>query len=123
LHESIFDRIYSWATFTAAIFAANLVALFKAWPLVMSRLNERHRDVAAEKAGDWERIRAERDAARKDRDLMRERWALCEVEKNDWMRRAITAEATLQGFGEWKQMLAVREAARRLATSNEDESS
>lgn len=35
------------------IAAINLVALFKVWPLWMARLNERRRDVAAERNSDW----------------------------------------------------------------------
>lgn len=75
------------------------VALFKAWPAIMARLNERHRDLASEKAGDWDRIRSERDVASEERDLVRDRLAECEAEKLKWMARAVTAEAAAMGLG------------------------
>jgi hypothetical protein len=31
------------------------VALFRAWPLIMARINERHRDRVAEETADWTR--------------------------------------------------------------------
>jgi hypothetical protein len=72
------------------------LALFKAWPLILERVNERRRDDATAKAGDWERIRAERNELR---CLLRE----CERERSDLLRRAITAEATLLGMGDANQ--------------------
>ncbi len=76
--------------------------------------NARLRDIDTEKSGDWERIRHERNVAQEERDLVRDRWAQCEAERIEWMGRAIKAEATLQGFGEWRQKQAIVEAAKRL---------
>ena len=100
---SVFNRIFSAAAGVWALVAMGAVALFKSWPLIMGRFNERARDVAAEKAGDWERIRSERDHAREECDLVRDRWAECEADKNEWMRRALKAEAFNEGIGEARQ--------------------
>lgn len=83
------------------------VALFKSWPHIMGRVNERRRDSAEEKAGDWERLRQE---------IVRlhEQVACCERERAEWMDRAITAEATLQGYGEIRQLRAISDAAKRI---------
>jgi len=76
--------------------------------------NERLRDIASEKAGDWERLRDERDVAREERDLVRDRWAECEAEKIEWMGRAVTAEATLLGLGMGRNEAATIVAVERL---------
>lgn len=89
------DKIFSVATAAWAALCLNAVALFKVWPAIMQRLNERHRDIAAERASDWERIRSERDVAREERDLVRDRWAECERISNERLGRAVIAEATL----------------------------
>jgi hypothetical protein len=101
--DGLLGKIFSAAAGVWALVAMAAVALFKSWPHIMGRFNERYRDVAAEKAGDWERIRHERDVAREERDLVRDRWAQCEADKNMWMARAVKAEATLDGLGEARQ--------------------
>lgn len=84
--------------------------------------NERLRDIAAEKAGDWERVRDERDTAYsqrdvayEERDLVRDRWAECEAEKLEALARAVTAEATLLGLGMGRNEAATQQAAERLS--------
>lgn len=94
--DTLLDKIFSSASGVWAIVCMVAVGLFKAWPLVMERANERRRDSAAEKAGDWERIRAERNELRA---LLRE----CEKERVEWQARAVTAEATLLGLGTARQ--------------------
>lgn len=94
--------LLAWTAFTALI--AN-------W---WKSRNERRRDINTEKAGDWDRIRSERDVACEERDLVRDRWAMCEAERLQWMARAMKAEAILQGYGEARQMEAVRDAQRRI---------
>lgn len=69
--------------------------------------NERMRDKSMEKAGDLDRIVSERN---RYHDLL----IKCQVERSEWMRRAITAEATLQGYGELRQIRAIAEATKRL---------
>lgn len=90
-----------------AIFLLNAVAWFKV-------LNERLRDAASEKGADWERIRNERNTACEERDMVRDRWAQCEAEKNEWMARAVKAEATLQGWGDARQRMAIEDATERV---------
>lgn len=80
MDEGIFNKIFSAATGVWTLVLMAAVALFKAWPHVLGRFNERYRDKLAEEAGDWERIRAERDVAREERDLVRDRWAECQAE-------------------------------------------
>lgn len=92
-----------------------LTALVANW---WKHRNERRRDLNIEKAGDWDRLRSERDVAGEERDLVRDRWAQCESEKNEWMGRAIKAEATLQGWSEARQRLALEDAAERIVADN-----
>jgi hypothetical protein len=114
LDEGVFNKIFSAATGVWTLVLMCAVALFKAWPNVMERFNERRRDAAAEEAGDWERVRSERDRLRDRLHICEERIDLLEQEKGEWMRRAITAEATLQGYGEARQRQAIEAAAKRL---------
>lgn len=99
-------------TLPAAAWTATLA--FIAY-LIRNR-NERLRDINVEKAGDWDRIRSERDVAREERDMVRDRWAQCEAERIEWMGRAVRAEATIQGYGEARQRMALEEAAKRIVS-------
>lgn len=99
MDNELFGKIFSAATAAWAAVCMAAVALFKAWPAIMARLNERHRDIAAEKAADWDRIRSERDVAREECDMVRDRLAEAEARCVEWMRRAITAEAAAMGMG------------------------
>lgn len=97
------------------------VALFKAWPNIMARLNERRRDAAAEKAEDWHRLRAEIDRlhasiANRERLLAELDDERIELQKENisLLARAVKAEATLQGYGEARQRQAIEEATKRL---------
>jgi hypothetical protein len=92
---------FSWQLAAWSAFLLNVVAVLKI-------RNERKRDINVEKADDWQRLRIERDR-------YHELLIKCQVERADWMRRAVTAEATLQGFGEWRQIQAVKEAAKRMS--------
>lgn len=82
-----------------AIFLLNVVAWFKV-------RNERLRDVATEKGEDWERVRDERDR-------YHELLVKCQADRTEWMGRAVKAEATLQGWGEARQRMAVEDATKR----------
>lgn len=103
-------KLFNAATGVWALVCLAVGALFKAWPHIMGRANERHRDIADQRAADWERVRAERDRLRL---LLVE----CEKERVEWMGRAIRAEATLQGYGELRQIRAISEASKRVDKS------
>lgn len=107
MDEGLLARIFSIHAAAWAAACAFFVHLYR------SR-NERLRDISSEKAGDWDRIRSERDVAREERDLVRDRWAECEEQRIEWMGRAIRAEATLQGWSEARQKLAIEDAAKRI---------
>lgn len=107
VEEGALDRIFSVASGVWAVVCLAAVALFRAWPLILERINERRRDDHTAKAGDWERIRAERNELR---CLLRE----CERERSDLLRRAVQAEATLQGYGEALQQAQNVVSAERL---------
>lgn len=94
--EGAFGQIFNPATGVWALVAMAAVTLFRVWPLIMARFNERSRDVVAEKAGDWTRLREENER-------LHHQLADCEKMRIEWMRRAITAEATLQGYGDAHQ--------------------
>lgn len=109
--SDLLGRIF---TVPAAAWTATLA--FVAY-LIRNR-NERLRDLNTEKAGDWDRIRSERDVAREERDLVRDRWAQCEAERLEWMARAVRAEAIIQGYGEARQLQAIEDAQKRVAGAN-----
>lgn len=113
MDENVLGKIFSAATAAWAAVCMLAVGLFKTWPLIMERVNERRRDSVAERAGDWTRLREENE--RLHRQL-----ADCEKMRVEWMRRAITAEATLQGYGDVDQRVAMRLAAERLAMEEEN---
>lgn len=107
MDDTLFNKIFSAAAGVWAMAAMAFVALFKSWPLIMARINERRRDAEHEKDGDWTRLRAERDRLHA---LLRE----CEKERAELMARAIQAEATLQGYGIARQHVAVEDATKRI---------
>lgn len=113
MDESAFAKIFNAATGVWALVCMAAVALFRAWPHVLGRFNERVRDVDAARAGDWERIRHERDVAREERDLVLDRMAACEHDRIMWMGRAVKAEAIVQGYGEARQMQTIDDAMKR----------
>lgn len=114
--DDLLGKIFNATTGVWAIFCGIMVALFKAWPAVMGRINERHRDVAGEKSDDWTRLRAE--IARLDGrcDHLQKEVDECREREGEWMTRAINAEAKLQGMGEWRNTQATIEAAKRLTS-------
>lgn len=110
MDESLFDKIFSVASGVWAFVVMAAVALFRAWPNIMERINERRRDAVAEKAGDWARLRDEvgrlSDRIRALEAKVRE----CEADIERWRVRALYAEAEViryeayhQGEGEAKQ--------------------
>lgn len=105
--DEAFSKIFSVATAAWAALCLNAVALFKVWPHIMERLNERYRDTAAEKASDWQRLREENKR-------LHQLLAICQTDRVEWMGRAITAEATLLGMGIGRQQVAEVEAAKRM---------
>lgn len=107
MDETIFDKIFSAAAGVWTLVLMAAVALFKAWPHILQRINERQRDSAAEKAEDWRRLRDERDRLQR---LLTQ----CETERIAWMARAVTAEAQILGIGMGRQQVAEVEAARRI---------
>lgn len=96
-------------------------AWFRTRPKIMAMLNERRRDSAEEKGSDWDRRTAEierlhallanREKLLADRDVENE---LLRQENAELRRAKVTAEATLQGYGEARQRQAIDEAAKRL---------
>lgn len=73
-------------------------------PLYLERRNEARRISAEGETSDWSRLRDE--IARLDGrcDHLQREVDDCREREGEWMRRAITAEATLQGEGEaWQE--------------------
>lgn len=85
----------------------NFVALWRAWPFIMERINERRRDDVSERERDVQLIRDERDR-------LRARLDVCERETAACLKRAITAEAQLLGIGMGRQEAATIVAVERL---------
>ena len=104
--DGLLGKIFSISTaaWTAVLMLA--VRLFHTWPNIQARQNERKRDAAAEKAGDWDRLRDENKRLHAMLDK-------CETERLKALERAVKAEATLQGYGELRQLRAIADAAKR----------
>lgn len=118
--NDVFSRIFSVASAAWTFVLGCAVALFKAWPNIMARINERRRDEATEKGSDWDRrteeinrlhaLLANREKLLADRDAENE---LLRQENTELRRDKVTAEATLQGYGEARNRLALEDAQRR----------
>lgn len=94
--------------------------LFRAWPLILGKLNERKRDDVAEKAGDWVRLRDEVARLSERVEVLEKKVDECEAERDAAIKRAVTAETELiklnayqQGLGEGKQTAQVILSAER----------
>lgn len=101
--DDAFWKIFNWSAAAWAAALANAVALWKAWPSIMERLNERHRDRATEKSGDWSRLRAEITRLDDRCDHLQIEVDECREREGAWMHRAIAAEATHLGEGRANQ--------------------
>jgi hypothetical protein len=108
--DGLLANIFSAATGVWALVLMVAVALFKTWPLIMARINERLRDKEAEKNSEWSRFQAE-IARLVERVVMVEQRCdhlqhevdECRKREADWMHRAIAAEAYQLGEGEAHQ--------------------
>lgn len=116
--DDTLGKIFSWATAAWLAVAMLAVRLFHTWPNVMARINERRRDSATEKAGDWRRLRDE--IARLDErcDGLQREVDECREREGEWMRRAMTAEAALLGIGMGRNEAATIVAVERLTDAN-----
>lgn len=103
-------QIFSATNGVWTLVAIITFGLFRAWPLILGKINERKRDDVAEKAGDWVRLRDEvtRLAARVE--VLEQKVEECESERDAALKRAVTAETELikleaynQGRGEGMQ--------------------
>ena len=102
-----------------------ITAAVKISPAWVERMNERARDKAAERSEDWKRLReeigrlADRVKTLEDTcDVLARKVRDCEDREANWMRRAIQAEAALQGQGEVRQAAAAAQAEIRLDASD-----
>lgn len=112
--DGTLGKIFSAAAGVWTLVLMAAVALFKSWPHILGRFNERARDNANEKARDWERLRAERDHARSERDRIHGLWVECEEEKMALLSRAVTAEAALIGLGVSRQQVTILRGVEKL---------
>jgi len=101
--DETLGKIFSAAAGLWALVLVNAVALYRAWPQIMARINERHRDREAEKSGDWSRLRAEIVRLDERCDHLQTAVDECREREADWMSRAISAEAVQLGQGEAMQ--------------------
>ena len=114
MHDGIVDKLFSASSALWALVVMNAAALFRAWPSIMERINERRRDAASERAGDWSRLRDEVERLAHRVEALENKVEECERERDEWRVRAVTAEAILQGYGEARQIEAVEAAIKRL---------
>lgn len=115
-------QIFNPAAGVWALVAMAAVTLFKVWPLVMERVNERLRDKETEKHGAWTRLHSEIDrlieriAEIEARcDHLQKEVDECRKREGEWMHRAIAAEAASEGIGE------ARQAAQRIVSADRQE--
>lgn len=119
--DNVLGQLFSVASAAWAFVCINAVALFKAWPAIMERLNERRRDAHSEKSADWERLRGEINRLDGRCDHLQREVDECHRERAEWMTRAISAEAYQLGQGEARQEAANILAAERIAEANKKE--
>jgi hypothetical protein len=113
-------KIFSPAAGIWALVAMGAVALFKAWPLILEKLNERRRDIEHAKEGDWSRLREEIIRLDDRCDHLQHQVDACHEREAEWMRRAISAEAFLAGEGEARQTAQRIVSAERLVAKPKD---
>lgn len=137
MDSEILSKIFSASAGVWAIFLAVTAAIFKAWPHIMGRSNERKRDIEAAEKADWDRRTEEierlharlanREKVLSDRDdendRQRQENSELRQDRDEWKGRAVTAEATLLGLGNARQREAERlakerETATQLASPN-----
>ena len=114
MDDSVFNRIFSAATGVWTLVLMAAVTVFKAWPAVMGRINERYRDRAADEASDWDRLRAEIIRLDLRCDHLQNEVDECRRREGEWMQRAISSEAAAAGLGHARQEAAIIEATKRI---------
>jgi seryl-tRNA synthetase len=114
MDDALIARLFNattgvWTLVVVAISSA-LVAWVRSRPSLRERDNERRRDVAAEKASDFQRLREEVARLSERVEALENKVDECEKERDDWRNRAVTAEAELirlqafeHGYGEARQ--------------------
>lgn len=81
---------------------------------IMQAFTERLRTKANISAEEHLRLREENRQRAEENSGLRERLNECEDARVEWMRRAVTAESTLQGLGTANQYLQLELSAERL---------
>lgn len=120
MDDSIFNKVFSVASAAWTVACMVAVALFKMWPHIMARLNERRRDAHTEKSSDWQRLRDEIGRLDTRCDHLQVEVDACREREGEWMRRAIAAEAFQIGQGEANQKAAAIVAAERILDSKKN---
>lgn len=106
-------KIFNATTGVWAIFCGLMVALFKAWPAVMGRINERHRDRENEEAGSHARLLTEIERLDGRCDHLQKEVDDCREREGEWMKRAIAAEAYQIGRGTAANEVTILETSKR----------
>lgn len=110
MDDDLFGRLIRTFGLPVAGWAAFCAIIVHWWK---SR-NERLRDISADTAADFKRIRDERDHALEEAEKLRIMLTECERLSIERLGRAITAEATLQGYGDAIQRAQTLLSAERL---------
>lgn len=113
--DGVLGKLFSAASGVWALVCMAALTLFKAWPLILGRINERQRDRAKEKDGDWSRLRTEITRLDQRCDHLQKEVDDCRGREGEWMSRAIAAEAVLLGEGNALQ------AAQRIVSADREE--
>ena len=96
------NQIFSWEVFLAIIAAINGVLAWRIWPAIpaiMGRINDRRRDHQNASDRLQDRLEGRVDKLEKRCDKLEEELAECHRERDEWMSRAVAAEATMIGKG------------------------
>jgi hypothetical protein len=107
-------QIFSVESAAWAFVAILFVSAFKVYPLVMERLNERHRDRQNGVGRHQDRLEARIVRLEGRCDNLENELIECHRERDEWRGRAIAAEAVMLGTGTAKQ-----EAQRIVSTERE----
>lgn len=129
MDDALITRIFNattgvW-TLVAVVISSTLIAWVRSRPGLLEQDNERRRDVATEKANDFERLRKEVQRLSERVEALENKVEECERERDEYRARAVTAESELirvnafhLGVGEGKNTVQTLLSAER----NQDES-
>ena len=109
-YDKLLEKIFTATTGVWTLVVLALIAWLRSRPSLVEKLNERRRDAASERAGDFDRLRSEVTRLSERLETLEKKVKECEDDREEWRKRALVAEAELikqeayfQGSGNARQ--------------------